>query len=183
MSTVAKPTKNIVELAVSVKDLSTLVAAVKAGNLVQALQGKGPFTVFAPTNAAFAKLPNGVLQKLLEPKNVKQLVDILTYHVVAGAAVYSKDLKPTQNVKTLQGQTLSIKSSSDGVIVSGNAKVIAADNAATNGVVHIIDAVLLPPKTPTTTAPKPTKNIVELAVSVNDLSTLVAVLKAGNLVQ
>merc|ERR1712222_197998 len=108
-----------------------LVTALKAGNLVTALQGKGPFTVFAPANAAFAKLPKATLASLLEPKNKNKLVDILTYHVVAGAAVYSKDLKPTQTVKTLQGKTVLVKKSSDGV--------------TTNGVVHVIDTVLMPP--------------------------------------
>merc|ERR1712185_180980 len=96
------PEKNIAKLAVSVPDLSTLVTALKAGDLVTALQGDGPFTVFAPSNAAFAKLPKATLESLLEPKNKDVLVGILTYHVVSGAAVFSKDLKPTQNIKTLQ---------------------------------------------------------------------------------
>merc|ERR1712032_1790296 len=108
----AWPTKNIVQLALGTKTLSTLVTALKAGNLVTALQGKGPFTVFAPANAAFAKLPKATLASLLEPKNKNKLVDILTYHVVAGAAAYSKDLKPTQNVKTLQGDDVLVTSSS-----------------------------------------------------------------------
>merc|ERR1712032_131726 len=141
-----KPSKNIVQLAQSTPVLSTLVIAVKAGGLVGALQSKGPFTVFAPTNAAFAKVPKAELARLLEPKNVKDLVAVLTYHVVAGAAVYSKDLKPTQKVKTLQGQSLLIKASSAGVTINGIAKVTTADVGATNGVVHIIDTVLLPPK-------------------------------------
>merc|ERR1712037_992016 len=110
----------------------------------------GPFTVFTPSNAAFAKLPKATLESLLEPKNKDKLVGILTYHVVSGAAVYSKDLKATQNVKTLQGDDVLVRSSSAGVTINGNSKVIAADIAATNGVVHIIDTVLMPP-TPTTT--------------------------------
>merc|ERR1712037_865947 len=110
----------------------------------------GPFTVFTPSNAAFAKLPKATLESLLEPKNKDKLVGILTYHVVSGAAVFSKDLKPTQNVKTLQGDDVLVRSSSAGVIINGKSKVIAADIAATNGVVHIIDTVLMPP-TPTTT--------------------------------
>merc|ERR1712187_374414 len=165
-------TKDIVELAGSVNDLSTLVTALKAGNLVATLQGTGPFTVFAPSNAAFGKLPDGELNKLLEPKNVDQLVGILTYHVVSGAAVYSQDLKPKQEVKTVQGQNVLVQSSSDGVIVNGNAKVISADNAASNGVVHIIDAVLIPPKTTTTStttttvkAEQPEQAVVEDASS------------------
>merc|ERR1712032_1196509 len=155
--------KNIVELALGSSDLSTLVTALKAGDLVAALQGKGPFTVFAPSNAAFAKLPKATLESLLEPKNKDTLVDILTYHVVSGAAVYSKDLKPTQNVKTLQGDDVLVTSSSAGVVINRNSKVIAADIAATNGVVHIIDTVLIPPTPTTTAASGPSKNIVELA--------------------
>merc|ERR1719460_1892610 len=149
-TTASGPSQNIVELAQGSGDLSTLVTALKAGDLVAALQGKGPFTVFAPSNAAFSKLPKATLESLLEPKNKGKLVDILTYHVVSGAAVYSKDLKPTQNVKTLQGDDVLVTSSSAGVLINGNSKVNAADIAAPNGVVHIIDTVLMPP-TPTTT--------------------------------
>merc|ERR1711885_11577 len=88
------PAKNIVQLAESVKDLSTLVTALTAGKIVTVLEGKGPFTVFAPTNEAFAKIPKAELEKLLDPKNIKELDAILEYHVVAGAAVHAKDLKP-----------------------------------------------------------------------------------------
>merc|ERR1712032_420050 len=117
--------KNIVELAQGSNDLSTLVTALKAGDLVAALQGNGPFTVFAPSNAAFAKLPKATLDSLLEPQNKDKLVDILTYHVVSGAAVFSKDLKATQNVKTLQGDDVLVRSSSSaGVTINGNSKVI-----------------------------------------------------------
>merc|ERR1712032_1090877 len=181
---VSGASKNIVELAQSSEDLSTLVAALKAGDLVAALQGKGPFTVFAPSNAAFAKLPKATLGSLLEPKNKDKLVGILTYHVVSGAAVFSKDLKPTQNVKTLQGEDVLVRSSSAGVIINGKSKVIAADIAATNGVVHIIDTVLMPPAPAkaTTAVSGPSKNIVELALGSSDLSTLVTALKAGGLV-
>merc|ERR1719203_299455 len=140
-----EPSKNIVELAQGSSHLSTLVTALKSGDLVGALQGKGPFTVFAPSNAAFAKLPKATLASLVEPKNKAKLVDILTYHVVSGAAVFSKDLKATQNVKTLQGQTVLVTSSAAaGVVINGNSKVVTADVAATNGVVHIIDTVLMP---------------------------------------
>merc|ERR1712222_255203 len=158
-TTAAKPTKNIVELAQGTDSLSTLVTALTAGNLVTALQGNGPFTVFAPSNAAFAKVPSATLTRLLEPKNVQDLATILKYHVVSGASVYSKNLKRMQRVKTLQGGKLLVMSSSAGVTVNRKVKVTAADNAATNGVVHIIDTVLMPP----TTAAKPTKNIVALA--------------------
>merc|ERR1712134_112294 len=111
-----------------------------------ALEGAGPFTVFAPSNAAFGKIPMAELERLLDPENVNELGDILTYHVVSGAAVYSKDLQATQDVKTLQGQDVSIKSSANGVTINGMSKVISADNAATNGVVHVIDTVLIPQK-------------------------------------
>ena len=92
-------TKNIVELAAATADLSTLVTALKAGKLTDALSGKGPFTVFAPSNEAFAKLPKSVLERLLDPKNIKELQDLLEYHVIAGAAVHKADLKFTQRVK------------------------------------------------------------------------------------
>jgi len=138
------PTKNIVELAAGDKDLSTLVAALKAGNLVTPLEGKGPFTVFAPSNEAFAKIPADMLKRLLEPKNVKELDAILEYHVVPGAAVHSKDLKPVQEVKTLEGSHLLVESRDGHVYVNHEARVTSADNDATNGVVHIIDHVLIP---------------------------------------
>merc|ERR1712151_509592 len=129
-----------------VKDLGTLVAALQHGKLVTALEGKGPFTVFAPTNEAFAKLPADLLNKLLEPKNIKQLQSVLEYHVVSGAAVYSKDLQPVNHVKTLEGEKLLVEVKSSGVIVNHKAKVTTADVGATNGVVHIIDTVLVPGK-------------------------------------
>merc|ERR1712176_1224799 len=178
------PTQNIVELAVGDKDLSTLVTALKAGNLVTALEGKGPFTVFAPTNEAFDKIPADELKKLLDPANVKELDAILEYHVVAGAAVHSTDLKPENKFKTLEGQDVYVDVKDGKVYINRKASVTPADNDATNGVVHIIDTVLIPPKKPAPpTPPSPaTKNIVELAVGDKDLSTLVAALKAGKLV-
>merc|ERR1712151_1466772 len=118
-------------------------------------------------------------RSVVEPQNVQDLAQILKYHVVSGAAVYSKDLKPTQEVATLEGQSLSIQSSAAGVVINGNSKVTAADNAASNGVVHIIDTVLIPAAATTTAKPK---NIVELAVSVPTLSTLVTALQAARLV-
>jgi len=138
--------KSIVELAASTKDLSTLVTALTAGKLVTALEGKGPFTVFAPTNEAFAKLPKATLNSLLEPKNIKQLDAVLEYHVVAGVAIFSKNLKSSQHVKTLQGQQLLVQRSWRGVYINGKSKVTTADVRATNGVVHIINTVLLPPQ-------------------------------------
>lgn len=137
--------KNIVQLAESVKDLSTLVVALKAGNLTSALSGKGPFTVFAPTNEAFAKLPAAELKRLLEPEHIKELDAVLEYHVIAGAAVHAKDLKPEQTVKSLQGENLFIEVMYDkNVYINRKAKVTTADVDASNGVVHIIDNVLIP---------------------------------------
>merc|ERR1711918_278614 len=120
-----------------VKDLSTLVTALTAGKLVTALEGKGPFTVFAPSNEAFAQIPKAELEKLLDPKNIKTLDSILEYHVVSGAAVHAKDLKPENKFKTLQGEELVVEVRNGHVIVNHNTRVTAADNDATNGVVHI----------------------------------------------
>jgi uncharacterized surface protein with fasciclin (FAS1) repeats len=109
-----------------------------------ALSGKGPFAVFAPTNEAFAKVPADTLAHLLGPANTKELDAMLEYHVIAGAAVFAEDLKPTQEVKTLEGDDLKIVVSAGHMAVNGNI-VTAAGNAASNGVVHITDGVLLPP--------------------------------------
>ena len=136
--------KDIVALAAGDADLSTLVAAVKDAGLVSALEGKGPFTVFAPTNEAFAKLPAAALKELLQPQNVGKLKAILTYHVVAGA-VHAKDLRDGEMVSTLEGQKLRVTINRSGVFIDG-AKVTTADVDASNGVVHVIDSVLLPPK-------------------------------------
>merc|ERR1711935_682473 len=136
--------KNIVELAAGIADLSTLVTALKAGKLVTALSGTGPFTVFAPTNEAFAALPAATLASLLKPANIKQLDAILEYRVIAGAAVRAENLKASQDVKTLEGQKLHITKAAGSVTVQ-KAKVIMADVAATNGVVHVINGVLIPP--------------------------------------
>merc|ERR1712072_912280 len=170
-------TKNIVELAAATADLSTLVTALKAGKLTDALSGKGPFTVFAPSNEAFAKLPKSVLDRLLDPNNIKELQDVLEYHVIAGAAVHKADLKSIQRVKTLEGRELVIFKDHHGDVRVGDAKVTTADVDASNGVVHIIDHVLLP----LAVAAPVAKNIVELAAGTPDLSTLVAALKAGEL--
>jgi uncharacterized surface protein with fasciclin (FAS1) repeats len=134
--------KNIVELAVETESLSTLVTAVKAAGLVETLSGEGPFTVFAPTNEAFADLPEGTLATLLKPENKDQLVSVLTYHVVA-ASVMSTDLSDGQTAETVQGEEVTVDLS-DGAMING-AKVTAADIKASNGVVHVIDKVILPP--------------------------------------
>jgi len=168
---------NIVQLAQSVPELSTLVAAVSAGGLVSTLEGPGPFTVFAPTNDAFNALPAGVLDNLLKPENKAQLVDILTYHVVAGN-VQSGNLTNGELVPTVEGKNVSVNIEAVGGVYlnigTQSANVIQADVEASNGVVHLINAVLLPPSPPST------DNIVQLAQSVSDLSTLVtAVVAAG----
>merc|ERR1712022_102518 len=139
---------NIVELAQSVGDLSTLVAAVVAGDLVETLSSPGPFTVFAPTNEAFGALPEGTLDSLLKPENKAQLADILTYHVLP-EQVLSHDLKYFQSVKTVEGKNVHVIRDHRGVHVGPSihqlSRVTAADNKASNGVAHIIDGVLLPP--------------------------------------
>ena len=136
------PEADIVDLAVATDFLSTLVAAVKAGDLVGVLKGDGPFTVFAPTNEAFAKLPAGTVENLLKPENKAQLVAVLTYHVVPGK-VYSKDLKNGMKAKTAQGSEVTI-TLKDGKAMVNNATVTTADIEASNGVVHVIDTVILP---------------------------------------
>jgi len=133
--------KDIVAVAASAGSFNTLVAAVKAAGLVETLQGKGPFTVFAPTDAAFAKLPAGTVQMLLKPENKDKLVAILTYHVVAGK-VMAADVKSGM-VKAVNGKELTLVVANGAVTVDG-AKVVTADVAASNGVIHVIDTVVLP---------------------------------------
>jgi len=136
--------KDIVQLASETESLSTLVAAVKAGDLVETLQGDGPFTVFAPTNEAFDALPDGTLETLLDPENQDMLIDILTYHVVSGK-VMSGDLSDGMTAETVQGSDITISISDAGVKVD-DATVAMADVEASNGVVHVIDSVILPPE-------------------------------------
>ncbi len=135
--------KDIVDLAVGNKNLSTLVAAVKAGGLVNTLKSNGPFTVFAPTNDAFAALPKGTLDFLLKPENKKVLVKVLTYHVVAAKAM-STGLKDYQKVASVQGEKIKIVKKNGKVWING-AEVVIADVKAKNGVVHVINKVILPP--------------------------------------
>lgn len=131
--------KNIIETAISNPDFSTLVTAIKAAGLVDTLSGAGPFTVFAPNNAAFKKIPDATLQGVLAD-NVK-LTSILTYHVIAGK-VMSKDVATMKEAKTVEGSNITIKAK-DGVMIN-DAKVIKADIECSNGVIHVIDAVLMP---------------------------------------
>ncbi|MEG1025289.1 fasciclin domain-containing protein [Flavobacterium plurextorum] len=150
------PNKNIIENAVNSKDHTTLVAAVKAADLVETLQGKGPFTVFAPTNAAFDKLPKGTVETLLKPENKKMLQNILTYHVVAGKwnasdiAKAIKEGKGKATIKAVNGGTLTAWMKGKDLYISdesGNkSKVTIADVNQSNGVIHVVDTVLLPKK-------------------------------------
>jgi len=133
---------DIVETAVSIDDFSTLVAAVKAADLVETLQGDGPFTVFAPTNDAFAKLPEGTVENLLKPENKDQLIAVLTYHVVPGK-VKAADVVKLDSATTVQGQDVAIKVTDGKVMVDG-AQVVKTDVATSNGVIHVIDSVILP---------------------------------------
>ncbi len=133
--------QDIVDTAVAAGSFETLVAAVQAAGLVETLKGEGPFTVFAPTDAAFAALPEGTVESLLLPENKDQLVSILTYHVVPGK-VMSTDLMDDMEAETVQGSTVTIDLD-NGVMVEG-ATVTTADIEASNGVIHVIDTVMLP---------------------------------------
>jgi uncharacterized surface protein with fasciclin (FAS1) repeats len=136
------PKKDIVDTAVAAGSFKTLTAALQAAGLVDTLKGKGPFTVFAPTDEAFAKLPAGTVEDLLKPENKAKLTRILTYHVVAGA-VYAKDVVKLHSAGTVAGAPVKIDAISGVKINDSN--VIKADVKASNGVIHVIDAVLMPP--------------------------------------
>jgi uncharacterized surface protein with fasciclin (FAS1) repeats len=138
----AAGSKDIVDTAVAAGSFNTLAAALKAAGLVDTLKGKGPFTVFAPTDEAFAKLPAGTVEDLLKPENKEKLVSILTYHVVPGD-VTSKQVVKMTDAKTVNGKDVTIKVSGGSVMID-NAKVIKPDVKASNGVIHVIDTVLIP---------------------------------------
>jgi transforming growth factor-beta-induced protein len=135
-------TKDIVDTAVAAGNFKTLAAALQAAGLIDTLKTDGPFTVFAPTDEAFSKLPPGALDSLLKPESKEKLRAILLYHVVSGK-VTAKQVMKMSSAKTLNGQSVSI-SVHDGTVMVNNAKVVKADIAASNGVIHVIDAVLLP---------------------------------------
>jgi uncharacterized surface protein with fasciclin (FAS1) repeats len=137
------PSKDIVDTAVAAGSFTTLAKALQAAGLVDTLKGKGPFTVFAPTDQAFAKLPGGALDELLKPENKAKLTRILTSHVVSGR-VGSAQVVKMQSAKALSGATLDIKTSGKTVMVD-NATVVKTDIEASNGVIHVIDAVIIPP--------------------------------------
>ena len=141
-STVRAQGKDIVDTAVGAGQFKTLAAALQAAGLVETLKGKGPFTVFAPTDAAFAKLPAGTVEMLLKPENKAKLTAILTYHVVAGK-VMAADVVKVTSAKTVQGESVAVKVTGGKVMIN-NAHVVTADIAASNGVIHVIDTVLMP---------------------------------------
>ena len=136
------PEKDIVDTAVAAGSFNTLATALTAAGLVDTLKGKGPFTVFAPTDAAFAKLPAGTVEDLLKPENKAKLVSILTYHVVSGSVSSAQVVKMT-SAKTVEGQSVRISTNNGGVMID-NANVVKADVLASNGIIHVIDSVILP---------------------------------------
>ncbi|MEZ5488742.1 MAG: fasciclin domain-containing protein [Gammaproteobacteria bacterium] len=142
LTSVSVKAQDIVDTAVAAGMFNTLVAAVQAAGLVETLKGDGPFTVFAPTDEAFAKLPAGTVENLLKPENQDQLIAVLTYHVVPGKIMSADIAGQTAQVASVQGSSLSVDAT-DGVKVD-NATVISADIETDNGVIHVIDSVVLP---------------------------------------
>jgi uncharacterized surface protein with fasciclin (FAS1) repeats len=139
----AMATKDIIDTAVAAGSFKTLAAALQAAGLVETLKGKGPFTVFAPTDDAFAKLPAGTVENLLKPENKAQLTSILTYHVLPGKIMSKQLLGKKLSPKTVQGTTVDVDARKGGVMVD-TAKVVKADIVTSNGVIHVIDTVLMP---------------------------------------
>lgn len=172
---VAGDKKDIVDTAVTAGSFKTLVAAVQAADLVETLKGKGPFTVFAPSDEAFAKLPAGTVEDLIKPENKEKLVAILTYHVVPGK-VLAKDVVKLTAAKTVQGQEVAIKVA-DGKVTVDNANVVKTDIECSNGVIHVIDSVIIPAEKSST------PDIVDTAVKAGKFNTLVAAVKAAGLVE
>jgi transforming growth factor-beta-induced protein len=168
--TVRAADKDIVDTAVAAGSFKTLAAALQAGGLVDALKGEGPFTVFAPTDEAFAKLPEGTVATLLKPENKGKLVSILTYHVVPGK-VMATDVVKVTGAKTLNGQQVDVKVDGGKVFIDGS-QVVKADIACSNGVIHVIDSVILPAD----------KNLAETAIAAGSFKTLVAAAQAAGLV-
>jgi transforming growth factor-beta-induced protein len=179
----AKPAQagTIVDIAAGNPNFSTLVTAVKAAGLAETLSSKGPFTVFAPTNEAFAALPKGTLETLLKPENRKLLQKVLTYHVVSGDLM-AKDLR-SGKVATVEGNSVAVQVDKHGVKVNSS-NVIKADVDAKNGVIHAIDKVLLPPGlAPVAANPPQQGTIVEIAVGNSSFSTLVKAVQAAGLAE
>jgi len=171
VQTVAKAEMDIVDTAVSAGSFKTLVAAVKAAGLVEALKADGPFTVFAPTEDAFAALPEGTLESLLKPENQDQLVAILTYHVIPNK-LGSVAVSHEDGALSLNGQRIPFQSKGESVMVGG-ARVVKADIQASNGIIHVIDKVILPSD----------QNIVETASNAGSFETLLAAAKAAGLAE
>jgi len=167
----ASTEKNIVETALAAGNFTTLAAALQAGDLVETLQGKGPFTVFAPTDEAFAQIPKETLKALLEKKNKGTLQTILTYHVVPGR-VAAKDVVKLSSAAAVNGQRLPIRTGDAGVSVAG-AMVTVTDIQCSNGIIHVIDSVMMPA----------TNDIVATAVEAGSFKTLAAALEAASLVE
>jgi len=163
--------KNIIETAVAAGNFSTLATALKAAELIDTLQGEGPFTVFAPTDEAFAKIPARTLEGLLKPEARGTLTNILTYHVVSGR-VSAEKVVTLKNAAALNGQRLSVRVSDAGVTIDGS-KVVVTDIECSNGIIHVIDTVMMPS----------TMNIVETAVEAGTFKTLAAALGAGGLAE
>lgn len=141
-ATTAAQTKDIVDTAVAAGSFKTLAKALEAADLVTTLKGSGPFTVFAPTDEAFAKLPAGTVETLLKPENKAKLKRILTYHVVAGK-VMAADVTKMNSAKAVSGDTLTI-AAHDGMVMADNSRIVKTDIAASNGVIHVIDTVMMP---------------------------------------
>jgi uncharacterized surface protein with fasciclin (FAS1) repeats len=144
LTTVSSQSKDIVDTAVANGSFKTLAAALKAADLVDTLKGAGPFTVFAPTDAAFAKLPAGTVETLLKPENKEKLRRVLTYHVVPGKVEASAVTK-LKSAKAVSGDNIAV-TVKDGKVMVNNATVVTADVGASNGVIHVIDTVILPPE-------------------------------------
>jgi uncharacterized surface protein with fasciclin (FAS1) repeats len=138
--------KDIVDTAVAAGSFRTLVAAVQAAGLEETLRGPGPLTVFAPTDAAFAALPAGTVDNLLKPENKAQLIAILTYHVVPGKVMAADVAGKAVDAVTVQGKPAKVVGAADGTVTINGAKVVTADIGASNGVIHVIDKVIMPPK-------------------------------------
>lgn len=177
------PSKNIIENVSNADNLTTLVAAVQAGNLVDTLSGPGPFTVFGPNNSAFDALPAGTVSDLLLPENNDRLVDILTYHVVPGIFT-TDDLVDGQELTTVNGQTLSVEKSASGMVTVNGVSIETPDVLQSNGVAHVITGVLIPEETVEVggAAMFPSKTIVENISNASNLTTVVAAVQAADLV-
>jgi len=170
LGAVAEDRKDIIDTAIAAGSFNTLAAALKAADLIDVLKGDGPFTVFAPTDAAFAKLPSGTVENLLKPENKDTLIAILTYHVVPGNVPASR-VTNMKNAQTVNGQRIDI-AVERGTVKIDNATVTTADVHATNGVIHVIDTVIMPS----------TKDIVDTAKEAGSFNTLLAAAKAAGLV-